>query len=63
MVCPNCGREHQNAKGQCPFCHVPHRMAKRYKRDAAEREIAAERSRLIEEVERNLRTAKQERQG
>jgi hypothetical protein len=20
MICPDCGREHRNSKGKCPFC-------------------------------------------
>lgn len=61
MVCKNCGKEHENAQGICPFCHVPHRVAKRYKRDAAEREEAERIARLREEIDRNWRAAKRQR--
>jgi hypothetical protein len=61
MICTNCGREHENTKGLCPFCHVPRRLRKRYKRGSPERQEAERIARLTEEVDRNWRAAKQER--
>ena len=61
MICTNCGREHENAKGVCPLCHAPRRLAKRRKRDSAEQEEAERIAPLSEEVDRNWRAAKQER--
>ena len=61
MTCENCGREHQNTRGICPFCNAPHRLRKRYKRDSAERQAAAKNARLLEEIDRNFRVAKQQK--
>jgi len=29
MVCPDCGREHENLKGKCPFCSTKPEIIKR----------------------------------
>lgn len=62
MICKNCGREHENTRGKCPFCQ-PHRLRKRRKQDSAERDEAERISRLTEEIDRNWRAAKQEHRG
>ncbi len=36
MTCPNCGKQHENSKGMCPFCSVPARIAKRQRERPSE---------------------------
>jgi hypothetical protein len=31
MICPDCGREHTNARGKCPFCGKRRALARRQK--------------------------------
>ncbi len=36
MICPRCGRQHENAKGRCPFCLQRTSLSKKQKERPAE---------------------------
>jgi predicted ATP-dependent serine protease len=54
-TCKNCGRQHENTKGACPFCEGRHSIKKGHKRSSSEKEAEAESARLLEKVDRNRR--------
>ena len=31
MICAKCGKEHDNVRGQCPYCRTPTQLSKRQK--------------------------------
>ena len=61
MICKNCGREHGNIRGTCPFCGSPTHLKKYPKPSSAEQEEVERMAKLREEVDRNWHVTKQRR--
>jgi len=39
MICSQCGKEHQNAKGKCPFCTPKRALSNRQKQRPSETDV------------------------